>query len=171
MRERLGWFLLAVGFLLVIVVLGLPQSMFGATPPKGPRVQLDTSKAAPREVEDQTKDGIARDYGKAWQALEQALGQAPKQAPKQALRQPPEQALSPAPKPGQTTRLVPGQSAGLSGAPRPEAGTKNDGQSALEFRRSGRGESVRLRCRVLLGPRLVGRPGFRHPWAGLLPRA
>lgn len=73
MRERLGWFLLVVGFLLVIVVLGLPQSMFGATPPKGPRVQLDTSKAAPREVEDQTKDGIARDYGKAWQALEQAL--------------------------------------------------------------------------------------------------
>ncbi len=73
MRERMGWFLVAVGFLLVIVVLGLPQSMFGAAPQKGPRVQLDTSQASPRDVEDQTKDSIARDYGKAWQTLEQAL--------------------------------------------------------------------------------------------------
>ena len=74
MRERLGWFLLAVGFMFVIVALGLPQSLFGATPPpNAPKVQLDVSKAAPRDVEDQTKDSIVRDYGKAWQALEQAL--------------------------------------------------------------------------------------------------
>lgn len=73
MRERMGWFLLAIGFLLVIVVLGLPQSMFGAAPPKGPRIQLDTSKAGPRDVEDPTKDSITRDYGRAWQSLEQAL--------------------------------------------------------------------------------------------------
>jgi hypothetical protein len=73
MRERLGWFLLAVGLMVVIVALGLPQSLFAATPPTGPTVQLDVSKAGPREVEDQTKDSIIRDYGKAWQALEQAL--------------------------------------------------------------------------------------------------
>jgi len=73
MRERVGWVLLAIGFLLVMVVLGLPQSMFGAAPQKGPRVQLDTSKATPREVEDQTKDSVTRDYSKAWQTLEQAL--------------------------------------------------------------------------------------------------
>ncbi len=73
MRERLGWVLLTIGFLVVIVMLGLPQSMFGAAPPKGPRVQLDTSKAGPREVEDQTKDSITRDYGKAWEALGRAL--------------------------------------------------------------------------------------------------
>lgn len=75
MRERMGWVLLTLGLLLVIVVLGLPQSMFGAAPPKGPKVQLDTSNAAPRDVEDQTKDSITRDYAKAWQALEQALEQ------------------------------------------------------------------------------------------------
>lgn len=73
MCERWRWFLLAVGFLLIIVALGLPKSLFGATPPKGPRVQLDISKAGPRDVEDQTKDSVVRDYGKAWQALEQAL--------------------------------------------------------------------------------------------------
>lgn len=73
MRERLGWFLLGVGFLVVIVALGLPQSLFGATPTNAPKVQLDVSKAAPRDVEDQTRDSVARDYGKAWQALEQAL--------------------------------------------------------------------------------------------------
>lgn len=73
MCERWRWFLLAVGFFLMIVALGLPRSLFGATPPKGPHVQLDTSKAGPRDVEDQTKDSIVRDYGKAWHSLEQAL--------------------------------------------------------------------------------------------------
>jgi hypothetical protein len=72
MRDRLGWLLMGIAFLIVILVLGLPQSMFGA-PPKGPQVQLDVSKATPRDVEDQTKDSVTRDYGKAWQSLEQAL--------------------------------------------------------------------------------------------------
>ncbi|MDT8066750.1 MAG: hypothetical protein ROO76_01155 [Terriglobia bacterium] len=72
MRERLGWLLLTVGFLIVVVVLGLPQSL-SAAPPTGPQVRLDTSKAGPREVEDETKASVTRDYGEAWQALEQAL--------------------------------------------------------------------------------------------------
>lgn len=73
MCERWRWFLLAVAFFLMIVALGLPRSLFGATPPKGPHVQLDISKAGPRDVEDQTKDSIVRDYGRAWHSLEQAL--------------------------------------------------------------------------------------------------
>jgi len=40
-----------------------------------PEVQLDISKAGPRQVEDQTEHAIVRDYGKAWQALSQARDQ------------------------------------------------------------------------------------------------
>jgi hypothetical protein len=36
-------------------------------------VKIDTSQATPRDVEDQTQQSIVRDYGKAWQSLEQAL--------------------------------------------------------------------------------------------------
>ena len=72
MRDRLGWLLLGIAFLIVILLLGLPQSMFGV-PPKSPQVQVDVSKATPRDVEDQTKDSVTRDYGKAWLALERAL--------------------------------------------------------------------------------------------------
>lgn len=75
MRDRMGWFLLAVGFLFVVLVLGLPYSMFAAAPPKTPEVRLDISKAAPRDVEEQTEAAVVRDYGKAWQTLEQALEQ------------------------------------------------------------------------------------------------
>lgn len=72
MRERMGWLLLALAMLMVAVILGLPQSLFGQGP-KGSEVRIDTSKATPRDVEDQTKDSVIRDYGKAWQSLEQAL--------------------------------------------------------------------------------------------------
>jgi hypothetical protein len=73
MRDRMGWFLVTVGLLIVVVVLGLPNSLFGAAPPKSPDVRLDISKAAPRDVEEQTEQSIVRDYGKAWQTLEQSL--------------------------------------------------------------------------------------------------
>jgi hypothetical protein len=36
-------------------------------------VKLDASGAGPREVEDSTRQAIVRDYGAAWQAMEQAL--------------------------------------------------------------------------------------------------
>jgi hypothetical protein len=74
MRDRAGWILLVVGFLIVAPVLGSPQSSVGAGR-EGPQIRLDVSKAAPREVEDQTGESVARDYGKAWQSLEQALEQ------------------------------------------------------------------------------------------------
>ena len=38
-----------------------------------PVVQLNAANAAPRQLEDTTEKAIARDYGAAWQALEQAL--------------------------------------------------------------------------------------------------
>jgi hypothetical protein len=69
----MGWFLVTVGLLIVAVILGLPYSLFAAAPPKGPEVRLDVSKATPRDVEEQTRTSIVRDYGKAWQSLEQSL--------------------------------------------------------------------------------------------------
>ncbi len=38
-----------------------------------PSVQLDTSKATPREVEGPTEKAIIRDYGNAWESLATAL--------------------------------------------------------------------------------------------------
>jgi hypothetical protein len=73
MRERMGWFLVTLGLLIVVVVLGLPNSLFGAAPPKTIEVRLDISKATPRDVEEQTQASVVRDYGKAWQTLEQSL--------------------------------------------------------------------------------------------------
>jgi hypothetical protein len=73
MRDRMGWFLVTVGLLIVAMILGLPNSLFAAAPPKGPEVRLDVSKATPRDVEEQTQTSIVRDYGKAWQSLEQSL--------------------------------------------------------------------------------------------------
>jgi hypothetical protein len=75
MRDRMGWFLVTVGLLIVAVLLGLPYSLFAEARPKSPEVRLDVSKAAPRDVEDQTQQSIVRDYGKAWQSLEQALAE------------------------------------------------------------------------------------------------
>jgi hypothetical protein len=72
MRDRMGWFLVTIGLLIVAAILGLPNSLFAA-PPKGPEVRLDASKATPRDVEEQTQASVVRDYGKAWQMLEQSL--------------------------------------------------------------------------------------------------
>lgn len=73
MRDRMGWILLALASLIVFSLLGLPNSLFAAAPAKTPEVRLDPSKAAPREVEEQTQQSVIRDYGKAWQTLEQSL--------------------------------------------------------------------------------------------------
>lgn len=75
MRDRMGWLLFAIGMLIVVMLLGLPYSLFAADTPKTPEVRLDASKAGPREVEEQTQASIVRDYGKAWQGLEQSLEQ------------------------------------------------------------------------------------------------
>lgn len=75
MRDRMGWLLVTIGLLIVAVILGLPYSLFAAAPGNSPEVRLDVAKATPREVEEQTQQSIVRDYGKAWQSLEQSLEQ------------------------------------------------------------------------------------------------
>lgn len=47
-------------------VLAAPQN-------SGIQVKIESAQAGPRQVEDQTEQSIVRDYGKAWQNLEQAL--------------------------------------------------------------------------------------------------
>lgn len=73
MRDRMGWILLALASLIVFSLLGLPNSLFAAPTSKAPEVRLDPSKAAPRDVEEQTQQSVVRDYGKAWQTLAQSL--------------------------------------------------------------------------------------------------
>lgn len=53
------------------IVLFRPVSAAG--PGSSIQVRVDTAKASPRQVEDQTQQVIARDYGDAWKNLEQAL--------------------------------------------------------------------------------------------------
>ncbi|HEX6880971.1 MAG TPA: hypothetical protein VF135_11450 [Terriglobales bacterium] len=75
MSDRMGWLLLTVGFVILVFFLGLPESILAAPPAVTTKVQMDVSKSTPRDVEDQTKEAVIRDYGKAWQSLEQALEQ------------------------------------------------------------------------------------------------
>jgi hypothetical protein len=57
--------------LLFAIVLLRPVSAAAPNPPIP--VTLDASKASPRQVEDQTRQVIVRDYGEAWRNLEQSL--------------------------------------------------------------------------------------------------
>ena len=54
-------------------VLLLTITVIAAPSDSSIQVKIDTSQATPRDVEDQTQQSIVRDYGKAWQSLEQAL--------------------------------------------------------------------------------------------------
>ncbi len=65
---------LAILWLIAIVFVLLAAKMFAA-PADGPKISVDVSGATPRPVEDQTQQSIARDYGKSWQTLAQALQQ------------------------------------------------------------------------------------------------
>lgn len=47
----------------------------GAIPPGNPKVALDISSTAPRQVEDTTDRAIIRDYGRAWHDMAEALSQ------------------------------------------------------------------------------------------------
>lgn len=58
--------------LLLFATLLLPGVIAAQTNPSI-QVRLDTSKATPREVEQQTQQSIVRDYGNAWKDLEDAL--------------------------------------------------------------------------------------------------
>ncbi len=65
---------ICLGAIVVIVLAALLTAGVIAAPADSSiQVKIDTSRATPREVEDQTQQSIVRDYGKAWQSLEQAL--------------------------------------------------------------------------------------------------
>lgn len=59
--------------LLLLFAILLSRGVIAAPSDSSIQVKIDTSQATPRDVEDQTQQSIIRDYGKAWQSLEQAL--------------------------------------------------------------------------------------------------
>lgn len=59
--------------LLFLFAILLSRGVIAAPTDSSIQVKIDTSQATPRDVEDQTQQSIVRDYGKAWQSLEQAL--------------------------------------------------------------------------------------------------
>jgi hypothetical protein len=68
------------GWLLLILFVSMPfvfAADANSASPKnnGPKVELNTASAQPREVEDTTELAIARDYSIAWKALTTAFGQ------------------------------------------------------------------------------------------------
>lgn len=63
---------IGIAALLLFAIL-LSKGVIAAPNDSSIQVKIDVSKAAPRDVEDQTQQSIVRDYGKAWQSLEQAL--------------------------------------------------------------------------------------------------
>jgi hypothetical protein len=58
---------------LSLFILLLTRGVIAAPSNTSIQVKIDSSQATPRDVEDQTRESIVRDYGKAWQSLEQAL--------------------------------------------------------------------------------------------------
>jgi len=63
---------IGIAALLLFAIL-LSKRVIAAPTESSIQVKIDASKAVPRDVEDQTQQAIVRDYGKAWQSLEQAL--------------------------------------------------------------------------------------------------
>lgn len=60
--------------LATVAIFVVAMRLFGA-PATQPKITFDVSGATPRQVEDQTRESIVRDYGKAWQGLTEALAQ------------------------------------------------------------------------------------------------
>ena len=64
--------LLAVGLTLLICAWAVLH--LGASASRGvPRVELNADNIGPRQIEDLTSKSVPRDYGFAWQTMEQAL--------------------------------------------------------------------------------------------------
>lgn len=70
MRAKRAHMLVVTAVVMALVVI-MPLSHTLAD--SKPVVHLNAANAAPRQLEDTTEKAIARDYGAAWQALEQAL--------------------------------------------------------------------------------------------------
>lgn len=74
MKERKSTLRVWVGVVVsILFALLLSRGVIAAPPNPSINVKLDTSKATPRDVEDQTQQSIVRDYSKAWRSLEEAL--------------------------------------------------------------------------------------------------
>jgi len=56
-----------------ILFFALIVTLLGVSADAKPTVQLNTEKAAPRQVDDAVRQAIARDYSAAWQAMSEAL--------------------------------------------------------------------------------------------------
>ena len=56
---------------LLFLIMSLPQTAGSAT--AGASIELNTTGAAPREIEETTKTSVERDYANAWQSMSQAL--------------------------------------------------------------------------------------------------
>src|SRR5438552_14618234 len=66
--------------LALVTMFAVAARRAGASAPAAPtgtgvNIQLDSSPATPRQVEDTTEKAIVRDYGNAWSALTRALEQ------------------------------------------------------------------------------------------------
>jgi hypothetical protein len=70
MRAKCTHMLVLTAVVLALVVIMPLRHMLADSKPV---VRLNAANAAPRQLEDTTEKAIARDYGAAWQALEQAL--------------------------------------------------------------------------------------------------
>jgi hypothetical protein len=64
---------LPFGFPLLAFAVFFTAGIHAAAP--GPRVQLNVDRTGPRNVEEQTRKAVIRDYGAAWAALGKALDQ------------------------------------------------------------------------------------------------
>ena len=74
MKHNRGWYRIWTGlFSLLLFTVLVTRGVIAAPPDSSIQIKIDASQATPREVEDQTKQSIVRDYGKAWQSLELAL--------------------------------------------------------------------------------------------------
>jgi len=51
------------------------RTVHAGDPANGPEVQLNADNAGPRELEDLTRQSLARDYARAWSTMAQALDQ------------------------------------------------------------------------------------------------
>ncbi len=74
MSDRRTNFRIVAGMLaLLLFAILWARGVIAAPPNASIQVKIDAAQAGPRQVEDQTQQSIVRDYGKAWQNLEQAL--------------------------------------------------------------------------------------------------
>jgi hypothetical protein len=74
-KRTVGVFLTATTLAFVLTVFSSPLTQHVLAAASGAKIQLTTTNAGPREVEETTAQAIARDYAKAWQSMNAAREQ------------------------------------------------------------------------------------------------